>query len=78
MTYSFRKILFSIIALCLISVSADAACALKSGNIYTCLSSDTKPNAQDGTRLYETDTLKGYLRMSGAWSALTIGGDVTL
>ena len=42
------------------------------GDKITCLSGDTKPlNIADGAQLYETDTLKIYLKVAGAWSEVT-------
>lgn len=41
------------------------------GDRYTCLSSDTKPIATDGSLLTETDTLISFLRVGGAWVTLT-------
>lgn len=50
--------------------SSFAACTQWAGNTFTCLSSDTKPTAQDGSRLVETDTRLWWIRKSSAWTTM--------
>jgi len=66
-----KKTLLTALSLLFFAAPSYAACVLWSGNTYTCLAIDTKPAATNGSRLYETDTRKEFLRAAGVWQEVT-------
>jgi hypothetical protein len=65
-----KKIIAIILFILIFSFSAYATCNYWSGNTYTCLSTDTKPEAANGSRLYTLDTKRQYIRVSGVWNEI--------
>ena len=65
-----KKILIAALFMLSFAGRADATCQF-AYDTWNCLSTDTKPAANDRVRLYESDTRKHFLRSGGAWQDVT-------
>jgi hypothetical protein len=72
-----KKLLFSILLLALLVAPASATVTSFVGNTFYGLSTDTKPTVMDGSRFWESDTKKWYVRQGGSWIDWTPTGSGT-
>lgn len=72
---SFAIAFYLVVFAFLLLEKANATCEMWSSNVYFCLSTDSKPSAENFSRLYETDTVKVYLRTGDAWVEIVGAND---